>query len=381
MSPPARDPPPSQPFLLCYSGAHPSFEHEPRGNQMASRRVGFCLSDKKRKRMNLSAFADLCAGRGIDVVEIDLSRPLPSQGPFSVIVHKLSDVIVEAEHDSQSEQLLSNFQSYISAHPETVLVDPLPAMTQLLDRFTSYRIISQLQSTLEGRSICCPPYLEINTRDPSVIQAAVRSRQLSYPLICKTRVAHGSRSHEMSLIFSEAGLCDVHPPCVLQSFVNHGAVLHKVFVVGDDHFTVERPSLKNFPPGPCDRSTIFFNSHDVSKPESSSHLTALDDTMPRLPAPSDDAMVALVRQLRAQLGMSLFGVDVIVNLHTHTLTVIDINIFPGYEGVPQFFSSLLNYIESIMEKQEPSQPAVAPILSPQPTQRNEEQQPAGGDNS
>ena len=93
----------------------------------------------------------------------------------------------------------------------------------------------------------------------------------------------------MSLIFNPAGLRDVQPPCVLQSFVNHGAVLHKVFVVGEDHFTVERPSLKNFPTGPhgqktlhaislssvwtsfsysdavCsspfDRETIFFNSH------------------------------------------------------------------------------------------------------------------------
>lgn len=55
----------------------------------------------------------------------------------------------------------------------------------------------------------------------------------------------------------------------------------------------------------------------------------LDDAMPRLPPPSKDAMVALVQQLRAELGMALFGVDVIVNIHTHTLTVIDINIFPG----------------------------------------------------
>lgn len=35
---------------------------------------------------------------------------MTSQGPFNVIVHKLSDVIVEAEYDSQSQQLLSNFQ-------------------------------------------------------------------------------------------------------------------------------------------------------------------------------------------------------------------------------------------------------------------------------
>lgn len=61
-------------------------------------------------------------------------------------------------------------------------------------------------------------------------------------------------SVQMSLIFSAGSLADIHPPCVLQSFVNHGAVLHKVFVVGDRHFCVERPSLKNFPSGPCGQS-------------------------------------------------------------------------------------------------------------------------------
>lgn len=51
--------------------------------------------------------------------------------------------------------------------------------------------------------------------------------------------------------------------------------------------------------------------------------------MPRVPAPSDDAMVAMVKELRAELGMGLFGVDVIMNIDTHALTIIDINIFPG----------------------------------------------------
>lgn len=318
---------------------------------MSGRRVGFCLSDKKRRRMNLDAFTQFCAGHGVEVVVIDLSQPLVPQGPFDVIVHKLSDVIVEAEHDSQSQHLLANFQSYVTAHPGTILLDPLPAMTQLLDRFASYRIMNKLHNSLRDWRICSPPYLEIHsTSDLPSIQQAVITQELSFPLICKTRVAHGSLSHEMSLIFSAGSLADIRPPCVLQSFVNHGAVLHKVYVVGDRHYCVERPSLKNFPSGPCDRKTIFFNSHQVSKPESSSDLTALDEQMPCLPPPSSDAVAALVKELRAQLDMALFGVDVIINIHTHTLTVIDINIFPGYEGVPQFFSSLLSHIKSLLDK-------------------------------
>uniref|UniRef100_A0A8C2XA66 Inositol-tetrakisphosphate 1-kinase n=1 Tax=Cyclopterus lumpus TaxID=8103 RepID=A0A8C2XA66_CYCLU len=278
------------------------------------------------------------------LLQIDLTRPLVHQGPFDVIVHKLSDVIVEAEQDSQSQQLLANFQSYVSAHPATVLLDPLPAMTRLLDRFASYRIMSD---------ICSPPYLEIHrASEPPSIQQAMMTQGVSFPLICKTRVAHGSLSHEMSLIFSGGGLEDIRPPCVLQSFVNHGAVLHKVFVVGDRHFCVERPSLKNFPSGACDRKTIFFNSHEVSKPESNSDLTALDGQTASRAPPSSEAVAALVGELRVQLGMALFGVDLIISIHTHTLTVIDINIFPGYEGVPQFFSSLLSHIESVLDQRQ-----------------------------
>uniref|UniRef100_A0A672J1T3 Inositol-tetrakisphosphate 1-kinase n=1 Tax=Salarias fasciatus TaxID=181472 RepID=A0A672J1T3_SALFA len=309
---------------------------------MSVRRVGFCLSDKKPK--NQMQIPILCMSVFLSsTVQIDLTQSLGPQGPFDIIIHKLSDVIVEAEHDSQSQQLLDNFQSYVSAHPRTILLDPLPAMTQLLDRFASCRIMNWC--------ICSPPYLEIHSAaDLPSVQQTVISRGLSFPLICKTRVAHGSLSHEMSLIFSADGLADVQPPCVLQSFVNHGAVLHKVYVVGDRHYCVERPSIKNFPPGPCDRETIFFNSHQVSKPESNSDLTALDENVPYLPPPSSEAVAALVKELRVQLGMALFGVDVIINIHTHTLTVIDINIFPGYEGVPQFFSSLLSHIKTLLEQ-------------------------------
>ncbi|KAM6987663.1 inositol-tetrakisphosphate 1-kinase-like isoform 1-T1 [Tautogolabrus adspersus] len=334
---------------------------------MSGRRVGFCLSEKKCRRMNLDAFREFCAGHEVEVVEIDLTQPLAPQGPFDIIVHKLSDVIMEAEHSSTSQQLLTNFQTYASAHPTTVLLDPLPAMTLLLDRFASYQIMSKLRNSLRDWRICSPPHLEIHSlSDLSSIQQAVMTKGLSFPLICKTKVAHGSLSHEMSLIFSAGSLADVHPPCVLQSFVNHGAVLHKVFVVGDRHYCVERPSLKNFPSGPCDRETIFFNSHQVSKPESNSDLTELDEQMPCLPPPSSEAVAALVRELRVQLGMALFGVDVIINIHTHTLTVIDINIFPGYEGVPQFFSSLLSLIQSVLDKQTSTGPQVTD--SPESTQ-------------
>ena len=64
----------------------------------------------------------------------------------------------------------------------------------------------------------------------------------------------------MAIIFSEADLKDIKPPCVLQSFINHNAVLYKVFVVGEAYSVVERPSIRNLPSGPTGQSRVLDGS-------------------------------------------------------------------------------------------------------------------------
>lgn len=54
---------------------------------------------------------------------------------------------------------------------------------------------------------------------------------------------------QMAIIFNQEGLKAIQPPCVIQSFINHNAVLYKVFVVGESYSVVKRPSLKNFSAG------------------------------------------------------------------------------------------------------------------------------------
>lgn len=56
-------------------------------------------------------------------------------------------------------------------------------------------------------------------------------------------------STQMAIVFNQEGLSAIQPPCVVQNFINHNAVLYKVFVVGDSYTVVQRPSLKNFSAG------------------------------------------------------------------------------------------------------------------------------------
>ncbi|XP_039221834.1 inositol-tetrakisphosphate 1-kinase isoform X3 [Crotalus tigris] len=312
------------------------------------------FSGEKSKVLHLGKKNQMHRKRGIEVIQLDLTKRIEDQGPLDVIIHKLTDVLIEADqNDSQSLELVHRFQEYIDAHPETIILDPLPAIRTLLDRSKSYELIRKIELYMKDDRICSPPFMELTNACGEDTLKQIEKNGIAFPFICKTRVAHGTNSHEMAIIFNREGLKAIQPPCVIQSFINHNAVLYKVFVVGESYTVVKRPSVKNFSAGISDRESIFFNSHNVSKPESSSILTALDKIEGVFERPNDDVIQAISKTLRQTLGISLFGIDIIINNQTGQHAVIDINAFPGYEGVSEFFTDLLNHIATALQEQTP----------------------------
>lgn len=47
-----------------------------------------------------------------------------------------------------------SFQEYIDAHPETIVLDPLPAIRTLLDRSKSYELIRKIEAYMKGTDMC-----------------------------------------------------------------------------------------------------------------------------------------------------------------------------------------------------------------------------------
>src|SRR4029434_4654196 len=106
----------------------------------------------------------------------------------------------------------------------------------------------------------------------------------------------------MAIIFSAGGLERVRPRCVCQSFINHNAVLYKVFVVGESHTLVERPSLKNFPSGPAGEEPhthTHTHSHTYTYPYTHTHTLTLTHThtlkAPWRPVPDFSVLLLLMR--------------------------------------------------------------------------------------
>ncbi|KAK7789705.1 hypothetical protein R5R35_012307 [Gryllus longicercus] len=325
--------------------------------------IGYWMSEKKRQKLNWMEFGKVCRKHGYELVKLDLSLPLEDQGPFCLILHKLTDIIAQGEKgDVKAQEMIRRVEEYFRGHPEVAVLDPLDNVRKLLDRSISYSVIHN--SSLEKTDVFTPTFVELVSNDYVENLRKLKQAGISFPFVCKPSFAHGSsQAHQMCVMFNEAGVRDCRPPCVAQSFINHNAVLYKIYIVGEQHYVVERPSLKNF--YPSDHPTISFDAHQVSKPDSKSSLSILDPEDAALPTlkPDPDRLTLIASTVRQALGMSLLGVDVVVENSTGKLAIIDINAYPGYDGYPDFFDHLIACITQTLSEHDASAPTVSSYSS------------------
>ena len=153
------------------------------------------------------------------------------------------------------------------------------------------------------------------------------------------------------IVFNEEGLSDCQLPCVAQNLINHNAILYKVFIVGNHFHIVERPSLKNFYSEDCESmKTIFFNSHEISKSGSNSKWSIISEEEHSFTVkPKYEIFEKIVKKIVKIFGLLLVGVDVVIENHTEKYAIIDVNVFPGYDGYPNFFNHLVSSMKRLLK--------------------------------
>ncbi|XP_063364917.1 inositol-tetrakisphosphate 1-kinase-like [Cydia amplana] len=314
--------------------------------------IGVWMSDKKSQKLNWKELISAANSHGYKLVKVDLERPLEEQGQFDVFLHKLTDIIAAADlGDPKASLIISNVEQYLSNHPSITVIDPLDNVRILLNRYNYYSIL-QDEPTFIRQGIFTPTFAEFTTSNVKNNLEIMRQRGVTFPIICKPTIAHGSKSaHEMILVFNERDLNVCRPPCVVQSFVNHNAVLHKVFLIGNRYHICERPSLKNFYASK-DLEPIFYSTGEVCKADSQSTLSILDphDEADLQIALNEDKIKIIIRALRKRIGLLLAGFDVVIDNVTGNHAVIDINVYPSYDNFPNFFENLMDCIDETVRR-------------------------------
>jgi len=82
--------------------------------------VGLCIPKGKRSRIRLpERIEDLCAGANINIINIDMTKDLESQGPFDILLHKVLDYFKEFD-TSDANQKINKLMSYAARHLEMI---------------------------------------------------------------------------------------------------------------------------------------------------------------------------------------------------------------------------------------------------------------------
>ncbi|KAJ3697641.1 hypothetical protein LUZ61_001346 [Rhynchospora tenuis] len=324
---------------IVYSNGEKEEEEEEVGEGRSGRKlvVGYALTSKKVKSFLQPKLERLARKKGILFVAIDQSRPLSEQGPFDIVLHKLTG--------REWQQIL---EDYHEQHPEVTVLDPPDAIQHLYNRQSMLQQVSDLNFSDPHGEVGVPKQLVI-TDDPLSIPLAVAQAGLSLPLVAKPLVVDGSaKSHELSLAYDQFSLSMLEPPLVLQEFVNHGGVLFKVYIVGETIKVVRRFSLPNVNKHDLLHYTGLFRFPRVSCASANADDADLDPCIAELPP--RPMLERLAKELRRCLGLRLFNIDVIREHGTRDrFYVIDINYFPGYGKMPGYEHIFTDFLLSLVK--------------------------------
>ncbi|KAH9565171.1 hypothetical protein CY35_04G064000 [Sphagnum magellanicum] len=296
--------------------------------------VGYALTSKKIKSFIQPKLESHASTKGISLVAINRNKLLTEQGPFDVILHKIT-----------GKEWRQELEDYKQKYPDVIVLDPPEAIQQLRNRQSMLQDVAQLNLCDCGGHVGVPRQLVI-TGDAASIPSSVAKAGLKLPLVVKPLVADGTaKSHAMSLAYDKYCLTELDPPLVLQEFVNHGGVLFKVYIVGDQIRVVRRFSLPDVQEGKdaCSGAIPFPR---VSNAAATAEEADLDPQAAELPPPR--LLDCLSRELRHRLGLRLFNLDMIreggAGDHYY---VIDINYFPGYGKMPDYEFVFTDFLLSL----------------------------------
>ena len=165
---------------------------------------------------------------------------------------------------------------------------------------------------------------------------------MKYPLLVKANTSSITEmAHIMSIVFNELGLNKAlslySEDTVLQEFINHDMTVYKIYVIGDQISYNPRESCSNV----CSNNADIY-TFDSAKPWGDEIKSGN-----RIIKSLDLQVIQNIAEVISQnLGLTMYGYDILIQTETGDYTVIDINVFPGFKE----YSNVGIHIEALIRK-------------------------------
>ncbi|WOL17888.1 inositol-tetrakisphosphate 1-kinase 6 isoform X1 [Canna indica] len=285
-------------------------------------------------------------------VPLTFEIPLESQlQKVDAVLHKATDEIINFNPLNSTQfsegvvfsKGIQALERFIMDHPECCIIDPLNNIYPLLDRYKIQQVLLGLQD-LYMKDHCrlrAPHFLKIGNFCEPNLRDQLSEANLSFPIIVKPQIACGvGDAHNMALVFKFEDFNDlcVPLPAILQEYVDHGSLIYKFYVLGNDVFHAVKKSMPNA-------------SFLKSSSENAGPGAIIFDSLKSLPVAKDDQFsggrltsntqsldVDLVNSaanwLKTKLDLTIFGFDVVIQEDSGDHVIVDLNYLPSFKEVP-----------------------------------------------
>eukprot|EP01083_Nonionella_stella_P099983 281447_1 len=209
--------------------------------------------------------------RDFRFVRLDSTKPLDDQQHVDILFHKLTRWIVQDNDESKAK--LNKFNQWTHDHPEVRVIDgDLSRVSVCANRQSFLELIQKLHINVSvvdesgnarERPVIAPRFCVRHQNESS----GPDTLPFEYPVIIKSVSACSlPESHEMSVVFRREGLMNVKMKnCIVQEYIDHDALLFKVFVLWKRSFVVCRQSLPNFECSEIEENSVKFTDSTLNE--------------------------------------------------------------------------------------------------------------------
>lgn len=211
-------------------------------------------------------------------------------------------------------------------------IDPVEPGLLLANRELMYKTIEQFLLTVHSTLVSLPPYQIVEN---------IFAQDVSFdtPVIVKPIDASGDQASHQMLYLPPGQVLDKSmlksQRVLVQEFIDHGEWVWKLYVIGEHvHITPNKSLLRP-------RKPVTFSSAELKKQLRMERENESIE-LPSLDKETSIILTNFALNICRFLGLSLLGVDIIIKKPEHdekaknsqpSFYVIDLNYFPGYNGV------------------------------------------------
>ena len=296
---------------------------------------------------------------------LHVSRPLHAQGPFDVLLVKLTDAMARAlfDGDEEARGLVERMETY-GRQSGCVMIDDFQLVRRVLDRRRISELLNAADITVAGYPVRAPAAVNVELPIAEPI-----SLPFFCPVICKPVQSCGSvSSHTFYILYSVEQLHSLAATgsYIVQQLLPHSGTMYKVYVINAHAFVIPKPSIPphvttppHSPPHPLTLDSqsmaltpLTANPTTTAANAQQTGQAVLSETVVNGGSVVDgmvDVLCGVAVRLSAVFGLTLYGFDVVES--GGVLYVVDVNYFPSYNRVEGLSDKLAAAIQDKYDRE------------------------------